>query len=98
MLRPTGAAIGLVENATFETASVDAQVGDMVAFYTDGVVEAVDAAGEEFGTARLTDYLLVNAGKSAPEIIKGLRDELHWFTRGKALGDDTTILACRRVS
>ncbi len=96
-LRPTGAAIGLVENATFSTGSVHAAVGDVLVFYTDGVVEAVDPGGEQFGEERLTQFLLSNIGNRAGEIARGLRDAVNGFSKGRPLMDDTTILVCKRT-
>jgi phosphoserine phosphatase RsbU/P len=93
----SGAAIGLVENATFSTESVHASVGDVLVFYTDGVVEAVDPAGEQFGDERLMEFLLSNLGGRAGEIARGLRDAVNGFSKGRPLMDDTTILVCKRT-
>ena len=97
-LRPTGAAIGLVEKAAFETASMHAAAGDSLVLYTDGVVEARNPSGEEFGEKRLGEYLLAQSGNHAGAIVRGLRDEIHLFAGGKPLSDDATIVVCKRTS
>jgi len=52
-LRPTGAAIGLVEHASFAEAHVVMEAGGLLIFYTDGVVEARDQEGREFRAGRV---------------------------------------------
>ena len=53
MLRPTGAAIGLVEEAEFGEKTIDLQEGDLLVLYTDGVTEAMNIHNQEFGRERL---------------------------------------------
>jgi sigma-B regulation protein RsbU (phosphoserine phosphatase) len=70
--------------------------GDTLVFYTDGVVEAANAANEEFGESTLKKFLVGNTGKSPAEVIRDLRSELKRFVGDRPLLDDTTILVCRR--
>jgi len=95
-LPPTGAAIGLVENAGFQIGSVHMAQGDTLVFYTDGVVEAANGANEEFGENMLKKFLVGNTAKSPAEVIRDLRSELKRFVGDRPLLDDTTILVCRR--
>jgi len=53
MLRPTGAAIGLVEEAAFNEKTIELQQKDLLVMYTDGVTEAVNPKNQEFGRDRL---------------------------------------------
>lgn len=50
-----GLPIGVIAEATFAQESLTLHPGDRLYFYTDGITEAMDAAGEEFGFARLLD-------------------------------------------
>ena len=53
-LYPTGAAIGLIEELLMQEAVIAVQPGDVLVMVTDGVTEAMDASGEQFGYERLT--------------------------------------------
>jgi sigma-B regulation protein RsbU (phosphoserine phosphatase) len=96
-LLPTGAAIGLVEHATFTSRRIPLAEGDSLVLYTDGVVEARGADEEQFGEHRLIHYALRNLTRSPEEMIRGLKEELNLFSRGGAFADDTTILVARRT-
>ena len=94
-LRPTGAAIGLVEDINYEEKDVYLQPGDLVFFYTDGVTESRSAEREEFGDARLADVLRRNSQLSPPELIMHVRRELETFSRSQLLEDDTSMVAAK---
>ena len=94
-LRPTGAAIGLVEEATFGEETVALMPGDILLLYTDGVTEAINHQFEEFGTKRLADFFHQLSHQPARDLVHALRDELQRFTEGLPLADDTTIVVCR---
>lgn len=96
LLRPTGAAIGLVENARFAEAHVVMGPGDLLVFYTDGVVEARDQEGREFGDESLGQYAAAHVAMPPGGFVRGLRQHLQSFTAGQPLSDDTTIVALRR--
>jgi len=49
--------LGVFPNQTFAAGAVQLAPGDRVILFTDGVTEACDAAGEEFGELRLLDLL-----------------------------------------
>jgi serine phosphatase RsbU (regulator of sigma subunit) len=67
--------------------------GNRILLYSDGVVESRDEAGEEFGLARFTDYIIRStpAGQSAPEVLRLLIHALLEHQHNK-LSDDATIL------
>ncbi len=90
-LKPTGAAIGLTENFSFEMDAVSLDVGDVLLFYTDGVTEARNVSDEEFGEERLAELVKANAGSTPQTLLGALRQALHQFT-GAAPHDDITIV------
>ncbi len=94
-LRPTGAAIGLVEAFEFKPGSIALSPGDVLLLYTDGVTEARDLQGEEFGSQRLVEFVRQQSGASAADLVRELRRWLQEFTQGRPLDDDTTIIACK---
>ncbi len=94
-LDPTNPAIGLVENSEFKSKTIALLPGDIVLLYTDGVTEAQNDLGEEFGTERLVECVQREPGQSARALVLGLQHMLQEFTAGRPLADDTTIVACR---
>ena len=94
-LRPTGAAIGLVEDAAFGKAAVTLAPGNILLLYTDGVTEAMNKEGEEFGSGRLAAAVEQDANLPPQELVRRLRRRLQEFSGGRSLADDTTIVAYR---
>jgi len=91
-LRPTGAAIGLIEGAEYETRSVRLDPGDVLVLYTDGLTEALNEADEEFGTERLAEHVRSLAPLPASDHLKRLREGVRKFTGNRAFTDDLTLL------
>jgi sigma-B regulation protein RsbU (phosphoserine phosphatase) len=92
-LQPTGAAIGLVEAFEFGDAAVNLMPGDALLLYTDGVTEARNDQGAEFGPQGLADFLQQHARLPATDLVRELRHTLQQFTGDQPLADDTTIVA-----
>lgn len=94
-LKPTGAAIGLVEEFQISSETIPLALGDVLLLYTDGVTEAVNLQEEEFGRERLAALVRQESDLSAKELVQALRHMLQEFTSGQPLADDTTIVACK---
>ena len=92
MLDSTGPVLGLLPHSRFEQRTVEFKRGDLLVLYSDGIVEAANNRGEEFGEDRLRAALERCKGASAEtartEILRDYRAFL-----GKALPeDDLTLL------
>jgi len=94
-LWPTGPALGLVESAEFSTGVLQLAVGDLLLLYTDGVTEAENPAGEQFGREGLEQVAVRNRHLPARELVQALRGELEEFTHRQPLEDDATLLVVR---
>jgi sigma-B regulation protein RsbU (phosphoserine phosphatase) len=94
-LQPTGAAIGLAESFHFSAETVALPPGDILMLYTDGVTEAMNTKGEEFGENRLVDLVRDKTALAPKELITELRLALRDFTAGRTSADDVTIVACK---
>ncbi|HLW99274.1 MAG TPA: SpoIIE family protein phosphatase [Candidatus Acidoferrales bacterium] len=70
--------------------------GDRLAFYTDGITEATDADGQEFGETRLADMLSANRTSPAGELHAKLLAEAVRFANG-TFTDDATLLVVAAV-
>jgi serine phosphatase RsbU (regulator of sigma subunit) len=91
-----GAAIGFLEQVDFEELTVDLAAGDCLLLYTDGVNEAQDPAGEQFGEERLSETVSALAPAGADAVVDGIVEALNDFTGGGHQGDDITLVALRR--
>jgi serine phosphatase RsbU (regulator of sigma subunit) len=70
--------------------------GDMVAVISDGIFEAADGSGAQFGKQRTVELLQTAHDRPLVEIIERLRDEVEAFTGGRPADDDRTIVLLRR--
>jgi len=68
---------------------------DVLALYTDGVTEAFDDAGEEFGEGRLVDALRRHRDRPPESLLSSLVDEVRSFSP-HAQHDDLTLIVARR--
>lgn len=96
-LSPTGAAVGVMEEYTLRSERITLQPDDILLLYTDGVTELTDPAEQFFGTDRLADLIVANAGLSAQELVAALRKGLNEFNGNAAPADDVTIVAARAL-
>jgi sigma-B regulation protein RsbU (phosphoserine phosphatase) len=60
-------------------------------FYTDGITEATNRAGEQFGIDRL-DSTLLNCPVGARNLVEAILHQLELFTEGLSASDDRTLL------
>jgi RNA polymerase-binding transcription factor DksA len=94
-LKPTNPAIGLAEDYNPNPAAIKLSRGDIVLFYTDGVTEAMNPQGEQFGMDRLATLVTANSDLSAQHVVQAVRGAIQAFSDGKPLADDTTIIALK---
>lgn len=94
-LQPTGAAIGLVDEFRFGTATVTLATGDVLLLYTDGVTEAINSHKEEFGADRLAAIVGQSLDSSAQELVHAVREKLQHYSEDQPLADDITIVALK---
>ena len=71
--------------------------GDLLTFLTDGLWEATDAAGDEFGYPRLKDVLRANRRASAHGIVAAVRNSTADFVGDTRQTDDLTLMVLRVV-
>lgn len=94
-LLPTGPALGLLPDQDFRAGVATLESRDGFVAFTDGLVEARNAAGEAFGTQRLRDAVRANSA-SASTLVRGVLDALQSFTGAAEPHDDVTLLAASR--
>jgi phosphoserine phosphatase RsbU/P len=91
----TGLVLGVRDDFEYRTEGLSLAPGDGIFAYTDGLSEALDPAGEEFGTARLVEYLKTAVRRPAIEVVEGSMRRLAEFVGTAPQFDDTTILSVR---
>ena len=96
-LQRTGMVLGIAESAGFGQRTERLSAGDFVLLYTDGVTDAMDAQGREFGMDRLRQVALEQRGAPAGEMLAALERAVGEFTGGVAPFDDITIVIIRRL-
>ncbi|HSR52160.1 MAG TPA: SpoIIE family protein phosphatase [Acidobacteriota bacterium] len=90
-----GMAAGLFEDREYEEESIQLSPGDLVLFYTDGVVEAQNPQGQQFEMERLIELVSGNIFLTADDIQKLVLDEVLAFSRGESQHDDITVVALK---
>jgi phosphoserine phosphatase RsbU/P len=99
-VRSSGLGVGIDKGDVFDRVTKDHTVrlasGDCLLLYTDGVNEAEDADGEEFGEERIKQILAAEAKRGAAAVIERIMDEVNTFVGGKASGDDITLIVLQK--
>ena len=93
-LQPTGPAIGLLREPTFTSETIDLAPQDLLVLYTDGLIEARDADGKEFGDKGLLAFTSEHASLGASEFVTVLKEEVLKFG-GAKLRDDLTLIVIK---
>ncbi len=94
-LPSTGLPVGLLPGGSFQRSSVELAPGDLVCLYSDGLTEAANRAGDEFGLGRLIDCLAASREQSLEAIIRSLDEATTRFAGGQPQGDDQTVVLLR---
>ncbi len=87
--------LGIRPDEVYSEQTVSLQAGDEVVFFTDGVIEAVNMAGDVFGSDRI-DAALAAQHPTAELLIQRILREFTTFTTGVPAADDRTIVVVKR--
>jgi sigma-B regulation protein RsbU (phosphoserine phosphatase) len=96
-LPPTGIALGILPDATYGQGILHLDPGDLILFYTDGVIDARNAQGERLGKEHLEDLLQKNRQQAALQLIAALESAVQAFAGGVAPADDVTMVVAKRA-
>lgn len=92
MHESTGPPVGLIDDPTYEERRIRLEPGDRLWLYTDGLVEARDPSGREFGDGAFVDVLKRQRTVSIDQAVKGMTDSVHQWQKGRPAHDDLSIL------
>jgi serine phosphatase RsbU (regulator of sigma subunit) len=93
-----GLPLGIMPNADFREGHTQLHPGDVLVIYSDGVSEATNPAGEEFGPTRLYEVVARNLDASAGGIRDRIESALTKFCQGTPAADDITLVICKRLA
>ena len=100
-LQSEGMALGMVPNEIFSLAVEDCAVpfkkGDIIAFYTDGLTEATNSEGIEFGKTRLAEVMKTLSRRNSEELVQGILDRIALFSGEIGQMDDLTVLVAKHL-
>jgi sigma-B regulation protein RsbU (phosphoserine phosphatase) len=103
VVRPTGVGqlasgsvpVGLFSSASYSDDRIQLEPGDVLVIYSDGVTEALNLAGDEFGDERLATELMKTRTAPLPDILQGVITAVQSFAAGASQSDDVTVLVAR---
>jgi len=98
LLGSTGVPIGLLPEATYSSNQIALEPGATLLLYTDGITEAVDSSGEEYGLDRLRETFLENRSAHPDAIARALEEDLELFAGDEPFADDRTMLILQRAA
>ncbi len=93
-----GVPLGSFPGSSYDELTLSLQPGDVFVFCSDGVTEARDAIGREFGGTRLMKVVNQTAGRSAREMVDGVGNAVLEFRGDAPPHDDVTVVAVRILS
>jgi len=94
-LDASGPALGLIEAGRFTAHDLTLEPGALLVAYTDGVSEALDAAGEEFGEARLATLLAGQGHLPAAQLCSCILDAVREHRGSRQDQDDVTAMVVK---
>jgi sigma-B regulation protein RsbU (phosphoserine phosphatase) len=97
-LQEHGMALGVIMDVQLSEHVIQIEPGDVLALYTDGVTEALNIDGEEFGVERLEHVIQAQADHTAEEIVAAIETAVDEFVGNEPPFDDFTLVVLKRSS
>ncbi len=94
-IQAEGFPLGLFPNAEYEEFTLSTRAGDLIVFFSDGIVDAVNATGEMFGDARLSAVLQQQSHATAAATVEAILKAVTDFQSGVDHFDDETVVVLR---
>ena len=94
-IQAEGFPLGLFPNADYEEFTLSTRPGDLIVFFSDGIVDAVNATGDMFGDARLSAVLQEQSHATATSTVEAILKAVSDFQSGVDHFDDETVVVLR---
>ena len=95
IIEATGLPLGLFDEADYDEFNFRAKPGDMFVFFSDGILDASNKAGELFGRERVERIVSGNPDASASAIVEMIFKAVAEHDAGEGAFDDETVVAIR---
>jgi len=92
-----GLPLGIDAQAAYQTGAVKLQAGDWLVIFTDGVVEAVNEHGAEYGEQRLLNVLQTGTSATPEELLRRIISDLDTFVGETPQHDDITCMLLKAL-
>jgi serine phosphatase RsbU (regulator of sigma subunit) len=89
----SGPAMGLIPNAQFKTTKTKLAPGDLLLFFTDGIIEAETVGGGDFGVEGLRKSVLSKLDQPTESLLEGIINDVYRFANSMVLTDDVCLVA-----
>ncbi len=91
-----GIALGVAPDIEFPNQTIQLEHGDTIVLYTDGITEAMNGDGEQFGVERMHEVFRGNPPENAQQAAEAMFDAVSEFVGDTPQSDDITCLVLRR--
>jgi sigma-B regulation protein RsbU (phosphoserine phosphatase) len=95
IIEATGLPLGLFDETDYDEFTFRAKSGDLFVFFSDGILDARNEAGDLFGRKRVEDLVLQCASQTADGVVKSLFEAVEEHAVGVEAFDDQTIVAVK---
>jgi len=92
-----GPVLGVLRAAAYRQECAQLCPGDTLVLYSDGITEAANLAGEEFGEERLAALISAHRGEPAASVVQHVTDAVAAWGAGAPAADDITIVVARKT-
>jgi phosphoserine phosphatase RsbU/P len=96
-LRAGGLPLGVMEATAYESGFVTLEAGDLLAAFTDGLVEAENVRSEEYGGARFLSVLQAQSAAPADVILSSVLFDIDRFVGTAPQHDDVTLMLLKAI-
>ncbi len=96
LLKEGGPILGFIDNIEYECNTISFETGDLCVIYSDGITEAINTSGNEFGEEKLKVLIKENWNLSSDEIIEKIFKAVKEHSRGVPQSDDITMVVLKR--
>jgi sigma-B regulation protein RsbU (phosphoserine phosphatase) len=90
--------LGVLSDAEYSRGAVQLNYGDMLVVYSDGIIESLNHAGQEFGYERLEAQLRKSQADSADSVLFSVLGAVQDFAGTRPLIDDMSLAVVRRAN
>jgi sigma-B regulation protein RsbU (phosphoserine phosphatase) len=95
LIEATGLPLGLFDDAEYDEFTFQAEPEDVFVFFSDGILDATNKAGDLFGRTRLEKVIAECSGNSAESMVKSIFKAAADHASGVETFDDETVVAIK---